>query len=65
MEGPWLGREGREAWNRDGWLDGNIWDSAVLGEAASGKYVVELVTDDPSGGEGPGPAVDTKQFTVR
>lgn len=30
-----------------------------------GKYVVELVTDDPSGGEGPGPAVDTKQFTVR
>lgn len=31
-----------------------------------GKYVVELATDDPSGGaEGHGPAVDTKVFTVR
>lgn len=31
-----------------------------------GQYVVELATDDPSGGtEGHGPAVDTKRFTVR
>jgi hypothetical protein len=31
-----------------------------------GTYVVEVRTDDPSGGsEGPGAAVDTKRFTVR
>ena len=31
-----------------------------------GLYLVELYTDDPSGSaEGDGPAVDTKQFTVR
>lgn len=32
---------------------------------APGTYVVRLATDDPSGGAGPGPAVDTKRFTVR
>lgn len=32
----------------------------------AGSYTVEISTDDPSGGaEGPGPAVDTKAFTVR
>ena len=31
-----------------------------------GTFVVELATDDPSGGvEGFGPAIDTKEFTVR
>lgn len=31
----------------------------------AGDYVVEMATDDPSGGEGGGPQVDTKSFTVR
>lgn len=32
---------------------------------APGEYTVELRTDDPSDGEGPGPMRDTKRFTVR
>jgi hypothetical protein len=41
---------------------GTVKFSARLGPD---KYVVRLATDDPSGGEGPGPAVDTKRFTVK
>jgi hypothetical protein len=32
---------------------------------AAGSYTVALSTDDPSGGEGRGPAVDDKTFIVR
>lgn len=32
---------------------------------APGDYTVELRTDDPSDGEGPGPMRDTKRFSVR
>lgn len=40
---------------------GEVRWSAVL---EPGSYVVTLETDDPSGGAGPGPEVDTKRFVV-
>lgn len=40
---------------------GEVRFSTTLGP---GAYVVELRTDDPSAGEGPGPMTDTKRFSV-
>ncbi|MGD9961415.1 Gmad2 immunoglobulin-like domain-containing protein [Nocardioides sp.] len=51
----------------DGWQDklypfsGDI----DLNGLAPGNYTLVVQTDDPSGGEGPGPFVDTRDITVR
>ncbi len=41
------------------------WSAEVdLADLEPGSYVLHAQTDDPSGGEGPGPFEDTKTFTV-
>lgn len=50
-----------------GWLDRLYpWSGEVdLSGLAPGEYTFIARTDDPSGGEGPGPTEDSKQFTLR
>lgn len=68
---PWrILRDGTEVeagfFQAEGWVDrlhpftGEI-DVTGLG---SGTYVLEVSTSDPSGGEGPGPFVDTRTFRI-
>ena len=35
-----------------------------VSDLAPGDYTLRVQTDDPSGGEGPGPFEDTRTFTV-
>ncbi|GAA4114375.1 hypothetical protein GCM10022215_12400 [Nocardioides fonticola] len=50
----------------EGWIDKLYpWSTGIdVSALAPGDYVFEASTDDPSGGEGGGPTVDTKDFTV-
>ncbi|WP_187366868.1 Gmad2 immunoglobulin-like domain-containing protein [Nocardioides dongxiaopingii] len=50
----------------EGWLDDLYpWSAEVdISSLAPGEYVLHAMTDDPSGGEGPGPYEDTRTFTV-
>jgi hypothetical protein len=50
----------------DGWIDGLYpWESEVdVSSLAPGTYTFVAMTDDPSGGEGPGPTEDTKTIVV-
>jgi hypothetical protein len=52
----------------DGWGGGKLykWDAEVdLTGIPFGFYTFVALTDDPSGGEGPGPYTDTRLITVR
>lgn len=50
----------------EGWMDKLYpWSTEIdVSGLAPGDYVFEASTDDPSGGEGGGPTVDTKDFTI-
>lgn len=50
----------------DGWVDKLYpWSTEVdVSSLAPGAYTFAALTDDPSGGEGPGPFEDTKTITV-
>lgn len=50
----------------EGWMDKLYpWSTEVdVTDLAPGAYTFVAMTDDPSGGEGPGPTVDTKAITV-
>ena len=51
----------------EGWMDKLYpWETDVdVSGLAPGDYTFAAMTDDPSGGEGPGPMVDTKSITVQ
>ena len=53
----------------EGWMGPQLFpwsDTVDLSKLEPGAYTFVAQTDDPSGGaEGPGPAVDTKRFTIR
>ena len=51
----------------DGWMDKLYpWETEVdVSDLEPGQYTFAAMTDDPSGGEGPGPMVDTKSITVQ
>ncbi|GAA1154157.1 Gmad2 immunoglobulin-like domain-containing protein [Nocardioides aquiterrae] len=51
----------------DGWMDKLYpWETDVdVSGLEPGQYTFAVMTDDPSGGEGPGPMVDTKSITVQ
>ncbi len=50
----------------EGWIDGLYpWESEVdVSGLTPGTYTFAAMTDDPSGGEGPGPTEDTKTIVV-
>jgi hypothetical protein len=50
----------------EGWIDGLYpWESEVdVSDLEPGTYTFVAMTDDPSGGEGPGPTEDTKTIVV-
>ena len=50
----------------EGWIDGLYpWEAEVdVSSLESGTYTFVAMTDDPSGGEGPGPTEDTKTIVV-
>jgi hypothetical protein len=50
----------------EGWIDGLYpWEAEVdVSGLAPGTYTFVAMTDDPSGGEGPGPTEDTKTIVV-
>ena len=56
----------RDFTTAEGWVDKLYPFTAEvdLSALAPGDYTLHAETDDPSGGEGPGPFVDTKTFTV-
>lgn len=49
-----------------GWIDKLYpWEAEIdVSDLAPGDYTFAAMTDDPSGGEGGGPDVDTKDFTI-
>ncbi|HEU5038730.1 MAG TPA: Gmad2 immunoglobulin-like domain-containing protein [Nocardioides sp.] len=51
----------------EGWMDKLYpWQTEVdVSDLAPGDYTFVVQTDDPSGGEGPGPMVDTRSITVQ
>ena len=51
----------------EGWIDKlHPWTAEVdVSELAPGTYTFAAITDDPSGGEGPGPTEDTKTIVVQ
>ncbi len=51
----------------DGWMDKLYpWEKSIdVSGLEPGDYTFVASTDDPSDGEGPGPMVDTKEFSVR
>lgn len=51
----------------EGWMDKLYpWETEVdVSGLEPGDYTFAALTDDPSGGEGPGPMVDTKSITVQ
>jgi hypothetical protein len=51
----------------DGWMDKLYpWETEVdVSGIEPGQYTFVMTTDDPTGGEGPGPMVDTKSITVQ
>lgn len=68
---PWEIRQGDEVVlegfaTADGWMDKLYpWQSDVdVSSLAPGDYTFVAMTDDPSGGEGPGPFEDSKSITV-
>ncbi|MCD4534515.1 Gmad2 immunoglobulin-like domain-containing protein [Nocardioides sp. cx-169] len=69
---PWRIRQGEKVVlegfaTAEGWMDKLYpWQSEVdVSRLAPGEYTFEASTDDPSGGEGSGPTVDTKTITVK
>ncbi|MFC4783626.1 Gmad2 immunoglobulin-like domain-containing protein [Nocardioides sp. MAHUQ-72] len=68
---PWEVRRGDTVVTKgsamaDGWMDKLYpWQSKVdVSDLAPGEYTFVAMTDDPSGGEGPGPFVDTRTIVV-
>ncbi len=68
---PWEIRKGNKVVKSgfstaEGWIDKLYpWRTRVsLKGLAPGEYVFAVLTDDPSGGEGPGPMADTKTIVV-
>jgi hypothetical protein len=51
----------------EGWMDKLYpWESEVdVSDLPAGEYTFVAMTDDPSGGEGAGPTVDTKSITIQ
>jgi hypothetical protein len=51
----------------DGWMDKLYpWETEVdVSDLPAGDYTFVAMTDDPSGGEGGGPTVDTKSITIQ
>lgn len=69
---PWEIRDGSEVVasgfaTAEGWMDKLYpWSTEVdVSDLAPGEYTFVAMTDDPSGGEGGGPFVDTKSITIR
>ena len=50
----------------EGWIDGLYpWQGTIdISKLEPGDYTFVVLTDDPSGGEGGGPHVDTRSITV-